>query len=125
MNDLVIKKTQETPEVSFLINGHLLMRGISIPENITIFYSQIFDWLTEFKNNLPNKVIIDFEFEYINTTTTYILIEIINKVIEFRVQGTDVTINWRCEEDDEDIYDIGKLLEYRTKTEFEFEQIKL
>lgn len=124
MNNLVIKKTQETPEVSFYTDGQLLLRGISIPENITIFYSPIFEWLLDFKSNLPKKVTLNFEFEYINTTTTYVLMEIVNKVLEFKTHGTEVVIYWGYEEDDEDIYDIGKLLEYRTKTEFEFVQIK-
>lgn len=123
MENLIIQSTEETPEINFNINGTLLIKGVSIPENITLFYTPIVNWLNELQNNLPNSVNLTFEIEYINTSSTRVFIDIIKKVAAIKATLPNTTITWKYEEDDEDNFDLGKDLEYSAKTEFVFEVI--
>jgi hypothetical protein len=123
MENLIIPSTDETPEVSFDKTGLLVIKGVSIPENITHFYTPILNWLTEFENNLPNSVHLIFEIEYINTSSTRVFIDIIKKVDSYSVKCPDTVITWKYDVEDEDNFDLGKDLEYSTKAILAFEEI--
>ena len=121
MKDLIIRQTEESPEVNFKSNGEFLIKGVSIPENVSKFYSPLTDWLEEFKKNLTENIKLTFEIEYINTSTSRSFIDIAKKIASFKEQGKNVKIIWRYVTDDEDNLDLGKDLEYSSKTEFVFE----
>jgi len=123
MEDLIIKQTAETPEIKFNVSGHLLIKGVSIPENITNFYTPVINWIKDLENNMPNDVKLVFEIEYINTSSTRAFIEIIKKVNLLNDKCNSITIVWRYEADDEDNLDLGKDLEHSAKSSFEFEII--
>jgi hypothetical protein len=123
MENLVIRHTEETPEVNFNVNGQLSIKGVSIPENITHFYTPLINWITELEKHQPSKLNLTFEIEYVNTSSTRVLIDMIKKVNAIREKYPDTTITWRYVEDDEDIYDLGKDLEYSTKASFIFETV--
>ncbi len=123
MKDLVIFHTDESPEVNFKTTGELFIKGVSIPENVAKFYSPITDWMDSLKANLPENIMLIFEIEYINTSTSRAFIDIVRKVSSFKEQGVNVKIIWRYADDDEDNLDLGKDLEYSSKTEFVFEAI--
>jgi len=123
MQDLIIKQTQETPFISLCTSGTLIFKGVSIPENCIEYYAPVNKWLAELHNNLPQNINLVLEFEYLNTSTTYVIIEIVLEAMKFKNEGANLTITWRYEEEDEDSYDVGKLIEYRTKSQFEFKII--
>jgi SiaC family regulatory phosphoprotein len=123
MENLVIYKTNETPEINFNVSGLLSVKGVSIPENVTKFYTPIINWLNELEQHLPNSIQLTFEIEYINTSSTRVFLEIIKRVYAFKKQREDVVITWKYEEDDEDNFDLGKDLEYSAKSVMQFEQL--
>lgn len=123
MKDLTIFHTDESPEVNFKITGEFLIKGVSIPENVAKFYSPITDWLDNLTTRLPENIILIFEIEYINTSTSRAFIDIARKVASFKERAVNVKIIWRYADDDEDNLDLGKDLEYSSKTEFVFEAI--
>ena len=92
MEDLIIKQTAETPEIKFNVSGHLLIKGVSIPENITNFYTPVINWIKDLENNMPNDVKLVFEIEYINTSSTRAFIEIIKKVNLLNDKCNSITI---------------------------------
>lgn len=123
MKDLIIPHTDESPEVNFKTTGELLIKGVSIPENVSKFYSPVSEWLEGFKKISPKTVTLTFEIEYINTSTSRAFIDIAKKVASFNEVGTTVKTIWRYANDDEDNLDLGKDLEYSSKTQFIFEAI--
>ncbi len=124
MDNLLIQHTDETPEINFNTNGKLLIKGVSIPENVANFYTPILTWLSELTNNLPNEIVLAFEIEYINTSSTRAFIDLTKKIMSLNSPTCKTRIIWRYEEEDEDNLDLGKDLEYSTKTTFEFETIE-
>ena len=46
MEDLFIEATQATPQIDFIgSKGHFSIAGKSYPENVSIFYSPVFDYI--------------------------------------------------------------------------------
>ena len=70
MNSLVIQKTDSSPEISFLANGHLKIFGRSLPEDVHKFYDPIISWVKNLKSDI---VKVDFKLEYLNTSSSITL----------------------------------------------------
>ncbi len=124
MKNLVIEKTQQTPEIRLQTNGDLLLKGISTPHNVQKFYQPVFDWLNEFKASKPDKVNLVLEMEYLNTSSSRIFVEMLVLLNSLKLGGTEVKIAWHYEEDDEDILDLGEDIRLSSKSEFEFVEMK-
>jgi hypothetical protein len=109
INDLIVDKTYSTPKVQLLSkSGALKVEGRSIPENPSVFFEPIIDWLNEyFKNPVPSTV-IDFKLDYINSGSSKSLLSILKLLKTYYDRGIRITINWHFEEDDESIRDLGK-----------------
>jgi hypothetical protein len=123
MKNLLIHSTDETPEINFNTNGLLSVKGVSIPENITHFYTPVISWIDEFAQNLPANIQLTFEIEYINTSSTRVFLDIIKKINAYKQNCPDTVITWKYDQDDEDNFDLGKDLEYSAKAELVFETI--
>jgi len=120
MKNLTLEKTPQTPQIYLQTTGELLIKGISTPQNVQKFYQQVFDWLTEFKNTNPKSVNLTLEIEYLNTSSSRIFVELLVLIKSFKDVGSDLSITWRYEEEDEDIYDLGEDLRLSSKTEFKY-----
>ncbi|MEQ1732819.1 MAG: DUF1987 domain-containing protein [Bacteroidia bacterium] len=123
MKNLLIHSTDETPEINFNTNGLLWVKGVSIPENITHFYTPVINWIDEFAQNLPANIQLTFEIEYINTSSTRVFLDIIKKINACKLNCPDTVITWKYDQDDEDNFDLGKDLEYSAKAALVFETI--
>lgn len=123
MENISLSQTNETPEIHFQIDGNLLIKGVSIPENVVAFYAPLIVWLDELKQQPPESVLLQFEIEYINTASTRAFIELIKKVLSFKTKSQNVRIIWRYANGDDDNFDLGKDLEYSMRETFEFEKI--
>jgi hypothetical protein len=121
MIDLVREQTEQSPEINFKTNGDLLIRGISVLENIHSFYTDIFDWLEEFEHTLPSAINLIFDLEYVNTSSTKSCVEIARKVDSYRAKCPNINITWRYKEGDDDAYELGKDIEYWVKIKFNYE----
>lgn len=121
MENLVREQTEESPEIQFVTTGQLLIRGISVLENVNGFYTDVFNWLNEFGKRLPESVSLVFEIEYLNTSSNKICVELARKVSGFKNACKNLSIVWRYENGDDDAYELGKDIEYWTGSEFKFE----
>lgn len=117
INDLYIKSTLQSPEISFKANGELIMKGISTPDNVTEFFTPIFDWVKDLEKTNPKSIKLDMFFDYLNTSSTRILVEFINLLKDFKNKGIEVSFIWKYEEDDEDMEEFGEELALVTNTE--------
>jgi len=123
MKDLIISSTDETPEISFKTSGELLIKGVSIPENVSKFYAPVTEWLEELRLAPPQHTRLVFEIEYINTSSSRSFIDISRRIAAIKNAGNNASIVWRYMEDDEDNLELGKDLEYSAKIDFIFETI--
>jgi hypothetical protein len=115
MKPLKIEGAIDTPEIYFdPVTNIFSISGISHPENAKEFYEIILDWLDEFyvdiKDSENSKIIIDFNFKYINSSSYKYLREVMKKIANFQKNGIKVEVIWNYHEDDEDLLNEGMVL---------------
>ncbi|MDY0255333.1 MAG: DUF1987 domain-containing protein [Tenuifilaceae bacterium] len=115
MKPLKIEAAIDTPEIIFDPATNIFsISGISHPENAKEFYEEILDWLDEFHQEIETKqgqkIIVDLNFKYINSSSYKYLREIMKKVANIKRNGVDVEVIWNYQEDDEDLLNEGMVL---------------
>jgi len=109
MDTLHIKATKQTPEVFFDgNNGIFKISGKSYPENVTIFYKPIFDYIESFKETPSPTLEVEFNWLYYNSTTTKIILRILMLLKEI---DENFKIYWFYNEGFDMIMEKGKEIE--------------
>jgi len=118
MEDFHAAATTKTPEIVFTTEGEFKIIGNSYPEDVREFYENALAWLDEFFASNSNPVTLDIHLKYINTSSTKIMLNIINKVNT--LSKGNITVRWICENDDEDMLSTGEDLQKLSNLKFEF-----
>ena len=111
MKELIIEPTAESIGVS-LKNGLLEFSGRSIPEDPMKLFNPILEWTEEYVKNPPPSTTINLKFEYINTSSSKFILnilEILDKAYD--VKEDNMSITWSYEIGDDDMYELGKFIE--------------
>lgn len=109
MDSMIFEGNTKSPAIDFNAKtGILKISGRSIPDDTFKVYNPIIEWLNQYSIQ-PNKTTtLDIRFEYINTSSSKFVFEILKKLEKLSNAGNDVTINWYYEEDDEDMMETGE-----------------
>lgn len=91
--------------------GIIKISGRSIPENAIEFYRKLLDWLSAYCAKPQSTTKMEFRFEYMNTSSSKCLWDILKKMENFSNSGNKVVINWYHDEDDEDMMEMGEDLQ--------------
>lgn len=121
MENLIIDSTNSTPAVLFNVEkGILMLSGKSLPENANRFFDPIEMALDEYIAKYSNSLLmITCEFEYINTSSSKALYNLLLKAT--KALKNNVSVIWGYEEEDEDLKEqgqdfasaLGVIFEYR------------
>lgn len=106
MEDIKIEGTPKTPGVNFSAAGKLELSGRSIPENSIEFYKPLLDWIENYSSSPQSSTEVDIKLEYFNTSSSKCILDVFKKLEG--VNGSNMTINWYYEEDDEDMLEAGE-----------------
>ncbi len=121
MENLEIQKTEQSPKIKFETNGNLYIEGVSTINYANKFYGDAVTWLENLKQQQrPEALNLILELYYLNTSSSLMLVEILRSVNSFKELNTKVRIEWRYEEDDEDILSFGEEVEVATNSKFEY-----
>ena len=122
MENLHLVASAKTPEVLFdSETGVLLLKGRSIPENSIEFYKPLNDWIDLYASKPSTKTCIDMKLEYFNTSSSKCILDLFKKLE--RLDGTEVSVNWYFEEDDEDMEEAGE--DYQAIINLPFKMIEV
>jgi hypothetical protein len=122
MENLIIKSTDDTPEVNFGTNGSLVISGRSLPEDAASFYSPLIEWLNAYEaGNISTPVTFDMKLEYFNTASSKMLLDIFNKLESLAQNGGSAKVNWHYPDGDDDMLEAGE--EYAELVEIKFEMV--
>jgi hypothetical protein len=116
---MIYEETKDTPFVK-LEHGLIEVRGRSISEDPKVFYSPVFDWIKQYVKNPADPTIIDLRFEYINTSSTKWVFNILKLIGEEFDRKKDIHISWYYENGDDDMLELGKIFESLVKRPFTF-----
>lgn len=102
--------TKRTPGV-MIRPGKVFIMGRSIPDNPAEFYEPVLEMLSGYDRESAGKTRIDLGFEYINTSSTRWILFILRRLTEMKNLSRNVSVNWYYEHGDEDMNELGKMLQ--------------
>ena len=121
MEDLKHEGSAKTPVVEFNPNGELLLKGRSIPENSIEFYKPLIEWLESYSESPNSTTVLSVQLEYFNTSSSKCILDVFKKLES--VSGSEITVKWHYEEDDEDMLEAGE--DYEAIIDLPFEMIEV
>lgn len=108
MEVINIEATDETPKAILdAANGVFEFSGKSLPEDVTVFYNPILEWLEEYGESPNSETKVIFKMDYFNTASSKLILDILMKLEEIHEEHDGVTIEWYYREDDEDMEEAG------------------
>jgi hypothetical protein len=108
MKELRLTATKNTPEVVLLPDGLIRIRGRSIHENVTDFFSQVEEWVSEYIENPADVTRVEMSLEYFNSASAKVLIHLLQKITYVSLKDRKYVVNWYYEDGDEDILERGE-----------------
>jgi hypothetical protein len=82
--------------------------GKACPENLEEFYDPIFRWLDEYSETPNNETFFDVKLIYYNTASSKALLKILQKLENLHKKGSNVTVRWHYDEEDEELLIAGE-----------------
>ena len=108
MNEFTQEATHKTPEIKGNIQeGKLAIKGKSIPEDARDFYLPFRNWLLSFVKTEAERIEVDVDLEYFNTSSSSILLDVF-KHLRKTSEQKPVAITWIYEEDDMEMEEVGQ-----------------
>ncbi len=108
MESLHIQQTKTSPEVILdTEQGFVEIIGESYPENAIAFYKHVFDWLNAAMNS-KSKIQVKFQLDYFNTSSSKVIMDILDSLQKYHDQNGKVKVLWLYKEDDDDMQETGE-----------------
>jgi hypothetical protein len=101
--------TRRTPRI-VLEPGRIFIVGRSIPENPGEFYRPVYDWISQYIQINGHRTRIELGFEYINTSSTKWIYNIIKEIAGMKDLASNARIIWYYDKGDEDMCELGFIL---------------
>ena len=101
--------TKRTPWI-VLKPGRVFIFGRSIPENPGDFYRPVHEWISRYAGGNGHETIIEFGFDYINTSSTKWIYNIVKQIALIGGLAETTRIYWYYERGDEDMCELGFIL---------------
>jgi hypothetical protein len=108
VNSVYIEGTRKTPSITLDPNGFIKIKGRSIPEDAELFFKDLVLWTEEYIKTGNPTTRIDLEFEYLNSGTSKVILQLLKRFKEMITEGHNLIINWYFEEGDDDILERGE-----------------
>lgn len=110
MQKLSIERGKSTPGVEFNNDtGVFSIEGQSYPENALQFYTPVFAWLDDFLGGLDHEgALFEFNLQYMNTSSSKCLMDIIDRLDEAYSRGKRVAITWYYDQDNESLLECAE-----------------
>ena len=116
MDYLLIHDTKYSPRVEVNPEGKISIRGRSLIEDPFAFYNPIILWAQRYSSQTLD---IEIKLEYLNTSSSKLLFSLLLG-IQNNFNIKKVSVNWYCEEYDEDNLELGKEFESQINIPFNF-----
>ncbi len=127
MRKLIIEQTVNSPKVILDPENKIYeISGESRPPDVREFYDQIVSWVDDFSLELvkagdtSDPVKFNFNFEYFNSSSGKLILDICKILARLQSRGMNVSINWHYEKDDVDMMEVGQEISRIIKFPFEF-----
>ena len=124
MEVLEILATESTPLILLNPKGTIEITGKCIPENSLVLWEKVNDWMTQYVKNSPSHTVFIIQIDYLNTSSSNEILQILYKLNDLLLQGKSAVIKWYYYVEDEDMKELGKDYANMLKVPFEILEIK-
>jgi hypothetical protein len=124
MDKLEFQPTQKTPYVLLDPTGKIQFKGRSIPEDVSLFYDDVLDWVVAYTSSPPQMTEVEIELEYLNSGTSKYVLRILKKLKDIESEGYGLKIHWVYEEGDDDILERGEYYASILELEIDFIEVE-
>jgi hypothetical protein len=115
-----IQGTKNTPH-AIINNGYMKITGKSTPvEKDNAFYGRISKQVNLYAQQPANKTFVDIALSHVNSASKRSIIDLLLTLEQLGNQGFQVVINWQYESEDEDVKELGEILQSMFDLEFQF-----
>jgi hypothetical protein len=118
--EIHILPTCNIPEFLFSPEGIIKIKGRGLFGNNTEVIEQVLNWIDEYLRNPAEITYVILAFEYLNSSSTIIIVSILRKLSQIILQSEKLVIQWYYEEDDEDILERGEYISSTLNIPIEF-----
>jgi hypothetical protein len=111
MDKLIVEATRSSPAIELNAETRRLrLRGESYPENAAAFYAPVFAWLKIFIAGLEPAatVQVDLEILYLNSSSTKVMLNLLDVLEQAAQDGANVIVNWRYDPENEAMLECGQ-----------------
>lgn len=123
MEELRLTATKSTPEVLLSPEGIIRIRGRSIHENVTDFFSPIEQWISDYIEEPADMTRVDMILEYFNSASAKVFIHLLQKITYVALKDKRFVFNWYYEDGDDDILERGEYFSTVLDVPFNFIRI--
>ncbi len=109
MVNLLVEATETTPRVEFNKHKNIFrIEGKSLPEDVKNFYTPLIQWLEAYSLHPNAETVLHVDFEYFNTSSSKMILILLNKIRDIHKKGFQVQINWSYPPQDLEIEEAGE-----------------
>lgn len=117
-----IKGTKTSP-AAIIDRGHMKIVGNSTPlGDNNEFFGQLSKQVGKYTTQPANKTFVDIQLEHVNAASKRNIIDLLNTLEQLNDQGFLVVVNWYAYSDDEDVIELGEILDSMFNLEFVFKE---
>lgn len=121
MDILKIEKQKDSPMIlADGETGYFEINGKSLPENAVEFYKPLERYVQAYISSPKKKTTINLKLEYLNTSSSKKLLDIIGYFENLPSLGYEVELNWFHFDEDQDMIDEGIEFSHMTSLKVNF-----
>jgi hypothetical protein len=121
MEEFQLNQAEGFPKIYLDENaGVFEISGSSYFEDVKEVYFPVLECLEEYKNSPNPETCFTFQFDYFNTASSKMILDVLMKLEEIHNCGSKTTVYWYYPHDDNDMKDAGRQYAEMVKVPFEF-----
>ena len=119
MEKIIVNGGHKTPYLSAdPLNGKVLIKGRSNPENSCEYFKPLIDWLDNYSLQIAGDIHLTIDLEQFNTSSSKCLMDILKRIKRIEELKRNVFIEWFYESDDEEMLETAETFESMTGLKF-------
>jgi hypothetical protein len=124
MKDLRIEASENSPVFSFQANGILHISGRVLPEPDALFWGIANDWLANYIETKPNRIILRLQFDCVNTSSSLEILKLLYLIGDVKNKEISIDVYWYYPINDIQLEEMGKDFQELLPFKFIFEAIE-
>lgn len=124
MKDLLIEASTNSPVFSFQANGILHISGRVLPEPDALFWGIANDWLVNYIETNPARIILCLQFDCVNTSSSLEILKLLYLLGDIKNKEISLDVYWYYPINDIQLEEMGKDFQELLPFKFIFKAIE-